>query len=100
MPHPAVHPASGQSSPEGPEVCLLAWHRALLSEGPGDGISRVGPSGQRLWGLQGGFLGSTVSPGTLASRQELNLPSTEKTDSSETEPALQPGQMLLWLLSC
>ena len=100
VPHPAVHPASGQSSPEGPEVCLLAWHRALLSEGPGDGISTVDPSGQRLWGLQGGFLGSTVSPGTLASRQELNLPSTEKTDSSETEPALQPGQMLLWLLSC
>ena len=100
MPHPAVHPASGQRSSESPEVRLLAWHRALLSESPGDRISAPGPSGQRLRGLQGGFLGSIVSPGTLASRQDLNLPSTEKTDGSETKPALQPGQMLLWLLSC
>ena len=58
--HPSVHPPSGQRSPEGPEVCLLAWHRALLSESPGDRISAPGPSGQRLQGLQGGFLGSTV----------------------------------------
>ena len=38
-----------------PEVSLLAWHRVLLSESPGDGISTVGPSGQRLRGLQGVF---------------------------------------------
>ena len=48
VPHPAVHPASRQRSPEGPEVRLLAWHRALPSESPGDGISAPGPSGQRI----------------------------------------------------
>ena len=60
VPHPAVHPASGQSSPEGPEVCLLAWHRALPSESPGDGISAVHSSGKSMQGIQGVFLGSTV----------------------------------------
>ena len=51
MPHPAVHPASGQRSSEGPEVRLLAWHRALLSDSSGDRISAPGSSGQRLRGL-------------------------------------------------
>ena len=51
MPHPAVHPASGQRSSEGPEVRLLACHRMLLSGSSGDRISAPGPSGQR--GLQG-----------------------------------------------
>ena len=54
VPHPAVHPASGQRSPEGPEVHLLAWHRALPSESPGDGISAVHPSGKSMQGIQGG----------------------------------------------
>ena len=92
-PQPVVHPASGQSSPKGPKVHLLAWHRALLSESPGDRISAVDPSGQRLQGLQGGFLGSSVPPETLASRQELSLSSTEKTNRSEAEATPQPEQM-------
>ena len=62
--HPAVHPPSGQRSPKGPGVRLLAWYRALLSERPGDRISALGPSGQR--GLQGRFLHLTVPPGPPA----------------------------------
>ena len=86
-----VHPASGQSSPKGPKVRLLAWHRALLSESPGNRISAVDPSGQRLQGLQGGFLGSTISPGTPASRQELHLPSTEyRRLRNRASPPAQP----------
>ena len=50
-----------------------------------------------LWaealGSPGGLLGSSVPPETLASRQELSLSSTEKTNRSEAEAALQPEQM-------
>ena len=90
VPHPAVHPASGQRSPEGPEVCLLAWHRALPSESPGDGISAPGLSGQR--GLQGRFLHFTVPPGPRPSCQ-VCLFGIEKTGFSEAEATLQPEQM-------
>ena len=89
MPHTAVHPPSGQSSLEGPEVHLLAWHTVLLSESPGDGISAMHPSGQRLQGIQGVFLGSTVQ-GPQPSGQELSL-SRARQELNRASPPTWPN---------